>query len=192
MPSPVSELRKLLSILQMDDFRNPLMRTLSDNKSLNAFSTTCKQFEALFRSTLKASELLSCVLNPTSANLTRMNALLAEEQSTDKSIILTRVYGKESYYSSIQMQTLVRSNRVWPQAISPLEAAFKCGDFHLVQRLLARIPINHKREALAQLQKARTECAPNVPGSYSYDLTYLNAVYEEYLGNYANLMNTFN
>jgi hypothetical protein len=81
---------------------------------------------------------------------------------------------------------------MWDYPISPLEAAFKCGDFHLVNRLLARIPINQKGEALVQLRKAQSECATNIPGSYLYDLTRLSAIYEEFLGPYDNLMNTHN
>ena len=210
MSRPAPEVSKMLFALRSDADARELLFDFVGHKGLCFLANTNQAFRHFTETSrfprhttegrkeaerlhFKARELLFCVLNTnTDANRKQMDELLVESQAAGhQSIILTRVSSQE-FYSNAQNQILPRANRVWTHPISPLEAVFKCGDFHLVRRLLARIPENQKREALVQLQNAKTECAANIPGNYLYDLARLSAAYKEYLGSYDNLVQTNN
>lgn len=176
-------------------FANLKRRTCSylDNQSFSAFLKTNKAHSRLCDSTpiisqRKASKLLFYVLN---INVERKKQILelislesktqseeSKAQSETQSIILMRATAEEFFYNTTQRKKL------WTN-VSPIEAAAKCGDFHLVRLMFDSLPDRQKMQALEQLKAVRASRKILAEaGSYITGLVELRNAYNAYLEPY--------
>lgn len=161
-----------------------------DDLNLTSLSRTCTFYrDALInpRADRKAAKLLFYVVNPHKANLKQMQKLFSVQKEKAQSIILIRVSGLEVYFSKKQGTWV--SRRKWTN-VSPLEAAALCGDIHLVRWLLAKIPVEQRREALAQLLAVQKQRTSDEPGSYICVFPDFWKAYKKYKESFPALIST--
>lgn len=165
MSSPISHLSEAL-IKYQTTFQKP--------KELCALAQTSKHFLKLLGPKCTASQLLFCVLNIDERNKKRIMMVLAKLKI--KESILIRATGIEWHNDNP-----IQVKRTWKD-VSPLEAAAKCGDVHLVRMLMEKLSFKERTLAITQLEGVKAaRTIPSEPGSYICGLAELNQSYKTYL-----------
>lgn len=159
-----------------DDLIEQAIAPLQDINSLILFSRVSKRFSRLLGPKCGvAAELLFCVLNINTERKKRILEILSQHKEDAESIILIRTSGHEFYYNT----TICKKE--WSDT-SPLEAATKCGDIHLVRLLFDNVPLTQKDHAIAQLEGVKSsKKIASEPGSYIYPLVDIRNAFKYFL-----------